>query len=141
MGDPAEPLEPDEAPLADVAAAEAHPDHDAPGAGDGHEQAENLEGPEQPDGPEERRYPSTLGGLLYLFMLGGAAAGIVVAWAGDWRAGVRLLALSLLFGAGSRLLVPLHQAGMLRVRHRLVDVALLTAVAAILFVLVGSIPD
>lgn len=96
---------------------------------------------EQPIEPEERRYPSTLGGLLYLFVLAGAAVGVLVAWAGDWRLGVRLLAVALLFGALSRLLVPPAQAGMLKVRHRLTDVALLTTVAAILLVLVGSIPD
>lgn len=140
MSDAAEPLEPVEAPPEDVAAAEAFPASDAGGDPEQPEGPEPGE-PEHPGEPEERRYPSTLGGLLYLFMLGGAATGVLVAWAGDWRAGVRLLSLSLLFGAGSRLLVPSHQAGMLRVRHQLVDVALLVAVAAILFVLVGSIPD
>lgn len=102
--------------------------------------------PAQPDPapppaePEERRYPSTFGGLLYLGVLGAAAVGIGVAWAGDWRLGVRLLSAALIFAAAARLAVPHPQAGMLRVRHRLVDVGLLAGVGVVLLLLVSSIP-
>ena len=58
----------------------------------------------------ERRYPSTLGGLLYLVVLGVAIAGLLVAALGDWRLGVRMLAASMIFAAVSRLLVPPAQA-------------------------------
>ncbi len=93
--------------------------------------------------PEEapKRYPSTIGGLLYLLALAGVAVGLGLAVAGDWRSGVRWIAGALLFAAGCRLLLPDRQAGMLAVRHRAVDVALLVAVGGVLLVLAGSIPN
>ena len=108
------------------------------------------EGPEdshEPDGPhepaelpsvheiadeiaevEERRYPSTIGGAFYMAVA-------------DWRTGVTWLSASLLAAAGLRLVVPTKDAGMLRVRHRLVDVLLLGTVGSILLFLARTIPD
>ncbi len=93
--------------------------------------------------PEEtpRRYPSTMGGMLYLLALVGVLAGLGIAVLDDWRFGVRVLALALGFAAACRLLLPTRQAGMLAVRHRLVDVGMLVAVAAGLFFLAGDIPN
>jgi hypothetical protein len=93
--------------------------------------------------PEEspRRYPSTIGGALYLVVLLGVGVGLVVAMIGDWRFGVRLAGGSLVLGAVCRLLLPAHHAGMLAVRNRWFDAALLTLLGVALVVLAGSIPN
>ncbi len=91
--------------------------------------------------PEYRRYPRTLGGMLYLLILALATSAVVVAALADWRVGVRLFAAILAGAALLRLLLPEGDAGMLAVRHRLVDVALLAGVAVALWFLAGSIPD
>ena len=102
-----------------------------------------AEPPEEPAGepPEERRYPSTVGGAIYLGVLAVAGAAIGVAWAGDWRLGVRLLGGSLGAAALLLLVLPARDAGMLAVRHRLVDSLLLAGTAAALFFLAATIPD
>ena len=92
-------------------------------------------------GPAGRRYPSTVGGALYLVVLLVAAVALFVVGAGDWRIGVRILAVALGGAAVARLLLPRQDAGMLAVRNRFVDVTLLVVVAVALFVLAGSIPD
>ncbi len=95
--------------------------------------------PERPAPP--RRYPSTIGGAFYLVILitVGLALGIVVN--DDWRVGVRVLSGGLALAAVLRLVLPQRDAGMLAVRHRLLDVLLLAAVATTLYWLAGSIPD
>jgi len=108
----------------------------------GHDQADQPGGgPAGGPADEERRYPSTIGGACYLVVLGVGVAAIVVAAIGDWRFGVRLLAGALGGAAACRLVLPQRDAGMLAVRHRLVDVVLLVAVAVALWVLAGDIPD
>ena len=94
-----------------------------------------------PPEPPPRRYPSTIGGTLYLLAMVGVLVGIVIAAQDDWRVGVRVMAGSLLFAAGCRLLLPSRQAGMLAVRHRALDVAMLVGVGAVLIFLAGSIPN
>jgi cation transport ATPase len=94
-----------------------------------------------PPEPPPRRYPSTVGGALYLLAVAGVVVGIFLAALEDWRLGVRWMAGSLLFAAVCRLLLPSRQAGMLAVRHRAVDVALLVVVGVVLFFLAGSIPN
>ncbi len=93
--------------------------------------------------PEEspRRYPSTIGGLLYLVALGAVLAGIGISVLDDWRLGVRWVAAGLAFAATCRLLLPTRQAGMLAVRHRAVDVLMLLGVAGALWFLAGDIPN
>jgi Protein of unknown function (DUF3017) len=93
--------------------------------------------------PEEppRRYPSTIGGGLYLVVLLGVGAGLVVVTIGDWRLGVRVAGVSLIVGAVCRLLLPQHHAGMLAVRNRWFDCALLTGLGVALIFLAGSIPN
>src|SRR3954464_1072015 len=80
--------------------------------------------------PEGRRYPSTLGGIFYLVVLGVSAVGLAVVSQGDWRLGVRWIAGALLFAAVVRLVIPAPQAGMLAVRRRSVDVVILVAIGA-----------
>ena len=104
--------------------------------------------PERPtDAPAEsaeppgRRYPSTIGGACYL-----------VCWAprpSVWRSppvgtggsGCAGSPVSLLVAAVLRLLLPSRDAGMLAVRRRALDVALLAVVGVALFVLSVTIPD
>jgi hypothetical protein len=100
------------------------------------------EQPEQAEVVEERRYPSTLGGAFYLGVLLATAVGMgLVYQADDWRLGVRVVAGALVAAAACRLLLPQRDAGMLAVRHRLVDVFLLLLVGVGLFFLAGTIPD
>ena len=94
-----------------------------------------------PPAPDPRRYPSTIGGALYLAALLGVMVGLLICVIGDWRIGVRWIGGSLLFAAGCRLVVPGRQAGMLAVRRRLVDTTMLTVVGALLLFLAGSIPN
>ena len=91
--------------------------------------------------PEGRRYPSTLGGIFYLVVLGVSAVGLAVVSRGDWRLGVRWIAGALLFAAVVRLLIPAPQAGMLAVRRRSVDVVILVVIGAALWFLSSSIPN
>ena len=98
--------------------------------------------PELPPEPDEpRRYPSTIGGFFYLLVLAATAVGIGIAWNGDWRLGVRWIGGGLLAAAGVRLVLRQRDAGMLAVRHRLIDVLLLAGVGVVLFVLSESIPN
>ena len=94
-----------------------------------------------PPEPPPRRYPSTIGGGLYLVALLGVGVGMVIVILADWRLGIRWVGGSLLFAAGCRLLVPRQHAGMLAVRHRVTDATLLSVVGVVLIVLAGSIPN
>jgi Protein of unknown function (DUF3017) len=91
--------------------------------------------------PEGRRYPSTLGGMCYLLVLGVSAVGLGIVTRGDWRLGVKWIAAALVFAALVRLVIPVQQAGMLAVRRRAVDVVILAGVGAALWFLSSSIPN
>ncbi len=90
---------------------------------------------------EPRRYPSTIGGAFYLAVLVAAVTALAVTYSGDWRGGVRVLAGCLGAAGLMRLVLPQRDAGMLAVRHRVVDVLMLATVAGVLWWLAGSIPD
>jgi hypothetical protein len=99
-------------------------------------------GPEiLPPEPAPRRYPSTVGGLLYLVALAGVLSGLAIAALEDWRTGVRVIAVTLGFAAACRLVLPSRQAGMLAVRHRAFDVPLLVVVGGLMWFLAGDIPN
>jgi hypothetical protein len=85
--------------------------------------------------------PSTLGGVIYLVVLVGALAGVVIAALGAWRTGVSWLAVSLLAAAVARLALSDDNAGMLRVRRKFLDATLLVGLGVTLLVLVATIPD
>ena len=74
-------------------------------------------------------------------LLATSTVGLWITARGDWRLGVRWLAVSLLVAAGLRLVLPARDAGMLAVRRRWVDVTLLTVVGVSLLVLTATIPD
>jgi hypothetical protein len=91
--------------------------------------------------PEGRRYPSTIGGMFYLLVLGVSAVGLGIVSQGDWRLGVTWIAGALAIAAVVRLVIPEPQAGMLAVRRRAVDVVILAALGVALFILSTSIPN
>jgi hypothetical protein len=90
---------------------------------------------------QERRYPSTIGGAFYLLVLVVTMVGLGVVAVGEWRTGVRLMASGLVLGSLMRLVLPARDAGMLAVRHKALDAALLVALAGALLFLASSIPD
>lgn len=91
---------------------------------------------------EPRRVPSTLGGLVYLFVVANTAAGLLITAIGPWRRGVALIGLGLVVAALLRTTLPDRDTGMLRVRRsRLVDVLMLSAVGSALIVLASVIPN
>lgn len=94
-----------------------------------------------PPAEAPRRYPSTIGGLLYLLVLAGVGTGIGLSWAGDWRLGVKWFGGALIAAGLFRLVLRTKDAGMLAVRHRAVDVLMLTGVGAMLIFLSESIPN
>jgi hypothetical protein len=100
-----------------------------------------VPGPPATESWEPRRYPSTIGGAFYLLVLGIVAVGIGISTFGDWREGVRWIGMALLLAAGVRLVLRRQDAGMLAVRHRLVDVGMLATTGAALIFLAGSIPE
>lgn len=89
----------------------------------------------------ELKKPSTLGGVVYLAVLAAALIGVVVAATGAWRTGVSWIALALLAAAGTRLALADDDAGMLQVRRKFFDAAILVGMGVALLVLVASIPD
>ncbi len=91
--------------------------------------------------PEGRRYPSTLGGAFYLLVLAISGVGLVIVSQGSWRLGVKWIAGSLVLAAVVRLVIPDQQAGMLAVRRRSLDVAILALAGIALWVLSTSIPN
>ena len=93
------------------------------------------------DDAAPRRYPSTIGGVLYLLALAAVVAGVCVAFFDGWRSGVRWIGGALLFAAACRLLVPRGQAGMLAVRSRWLDVLMVAGVGGLLLLLARSIPN
>ena len=101
-----------------------------------------AEPPEPAEDGDRRYYPSTIGGFLYVGILIATGVGIgIVFRTHDWRLGVRVVAGALSAAALLRLVLRQRDAGMLAVRHRLVDVVLLLAVGGALFFLAGSIPE
>lgn len=102
--------------------------------------------PDQPedeldDPSERRRYPSTIGGAFYLLVLAASVVGLVIVVHGNWRLGVKWISASLLFAGLIRLVLPARDAGMLAVRRRPVDVALLVVVGVALWFLSHNIPN
>ncbi len=88
-----------------------------------------------------RRYPSTLGGMIYLGVLLGTGIGIAITATGNWRLGTLWMAGAMIVAGAARLVLPQRDAGMLAVRHRSVDFVLLAGVGAILIFLATTIPN
>ncbi|WP_346010506.1 DUF3017 domain-containing protein [Nocardioides sp. WS12] len=88
-----------------------------------------------------RLAPATIGGFCYLAILVGTLAGVVVAATTDWRLGIRIISGVLGAAAVLRLALPEKDAGMLAIRHRFLDVAILLAIGITLFALAQTIPN
>ena len=93
------------------------------------------------DGDGPRRLPQTLGGMVYLLVVGMALVGIGITVAGRWRTGVAWMGAGLLVGALARAVLSERGAGMLRVRRRWSDVVTLTLVGVALIVLAFVVPE
>ncbi|SEC55801.1 Protein of unknown function [Nocardioides exalbidus] len=103
---------------------------------------EHLEGePDPPVEEEGRRYPSTIGGAFYLLVLAVVTVGLVLVFFDEWRTGIRVMGGSLIFAALVRLVLRTRDAGMLAVRHKVLDAFVLILLGGALILLAGSIPD
>jgi hypothetical protein len=92
--------------------------------------------------PHHRSYPSTWGGVFFLVVLTSVGVAIWLASSTTvWRLGVILLGITLLAAAALRCILANSHAGMLAVRHWLLDVFLLSTVGVVLIVLAISIPN
>ncbi|MDZ5664243.1 DUF3017 domain-containing protein [Nocardioides sp. S-58] len=98
---------------------------------------------EHGDGREDdgRRYPSTIGGAFYLLVLVTVGVAMVLVVLEEWRTGIRLMGGALVFAALVRLLLRNRDAGMLAVRHKVLDAAILSVLGGSLVFLAGSIPN
>ena len=104
--------------------------------------AEDLVDGELPvEEDEGRRYPSTIGGAFYLLVLVVVGVALLLVAVAEWRTGIRLMGGALIFAALVRLLLRARDAGMLAVRHKVLDAAILIVLGALLIFLAGSIPD
>lgn len=95
----------------------------------------------RPQEPGRRRYPSTIGGLVYIVVGLVTVGALAVVAFGPWRRGIAIMGVALILAAGARLVIPENDAGMLRVRSRWLDVTFLAVVGAALVVLAANIPD
>jgi hypothetical protein len=86
------------------------------------------------------RTPRTIGGAVFLLVLAGTVAGVLVVALSDWQGGLTLSGGSLVAGAVARLVLPNRQAGMLGVRRKLVDVTTLLVLGGGLVALAALIP-
>ncbi|MGN6251979.1 MAG: DUF3017 domain-containing protein [Marmoricola sp.] len=91
--------------------------------------------------PPAKRKPSTLGGAVYLLVVGLCAAGLLVVAFGPWRRGITLIGSALLLAALFRVTLSERSSGMLRVRGRWFDTAALVGVGVVLIVLAANIPN
>ena len=104
--------------------------------------AEDLVDGELPvEEDEGRRYPSTIGGAFYLLVLVVVGLALLLVAVAEWRTGIRLMGGALIFAALVRLLLRARDAGMLAVRHKVLDAAILIVLGGLLIFLAGSIPD
>jgi hypothetical protein len=91
--------------------------------------------------PRPRRFPQTIGGLVFLVVVGITAAGLGIVAAASWRTGVMWMGTAALLGAAARAVLSERGAGMLRVRRRWSDVLSLTVAGVALLVLAVIVPD
>ncbi|HZJ08039.1 MAG TPA: DUF3017 domain-containing protein [Nocardioidaceae bacterium] len=94
-----------------------------------------------PLGDHPNRRPQTFGGLVYLAVVAMTVAGLVITVSGAWRTGVSWMGAGLLVGAACRLVLPESRAGMLRIRRKPADVAMMSLAGVALLVLAVVVPD
>jgi hypothetical protein len=91
------------------------------------------------DGPLRR--PQTLGGVIYLGVLGASLVGLGIVYAGAWRTGLSWIGVALLVAALARAVLTERGAGMLRVRRKWTDVLMLVVAGVGLIVLSVAVPN
>ncbi len=84
--------------------------------------------------------PSTTGGIIYLVSTGMLVVGLAIVAVGRWRSGVTLMGLGFALAFAMRIVLPDQRAGMLRVRRRIIDLAVLAVCAGLMLVLAVIIP-
>ena len=79
--------------------------------------------------------------MFYLLVLVVVVGALVVAAVDEWRTGIRIMGGALVFGALVRLVLRARDAGMLAVRHKVLDALILLVLGGLLIFLAGSIPE
>ena len=79
--------------------------------------------------------------MFYLLVLGIVAVALAIVALDEWRTGIRLMGGALVLGAVVRLGLRSRDAGMLAVRHKVLDAVILLVLGGALIFLAGSIPD
>jgi len=95
--------------------------------------------PPEPEAPFRR--PQTFGGAVYIAVVAAALVGLAITVVGPWRTGVVWIGSGLLLAAFARLVLSERDAGMLRVRRKWSDVAMMTAAGVALIVLAIVVPN
>jgi Protein of unknown function (DUF3017) len=85
--------------------------------------------------------PSTTGGIIYLTVVAMLLAGLLVVALGAWRSGVALMGGSFGVAFVARTVLPDERAGMLRVRHRVVDLSAMGICCVGMLILAAVIPN
>jgi hypothetical protein len=91
------------------------------------------------DEGERRRRPQTIGGVVYVAVAGAVAFGLALVAVGAWDTGLLIMGGSLLAAAAARMVIPDVSAGMLKVRHKVIDVFTLTLLGASLIAAVIAV--
>ncbi|MDP9444899.1 MAG: DUF3017 domain-containing protein [Actinomycetota bacterium] len=91
--------------------------------------------------PHRARRRLTPGSLTFCAVLLVGTVGVLVAAAGRWREGSEAIAGALLVAGLVRLVLPDRLAGMLRVRRRVVDVAVFVLLGVAIALVALAIPD
>ena len=104
----------------------------------GHSQPQPEPEPEHSLAP---RKPRTLGGVVYLAVLGATLLGVAVVVAGRVQVGLSTAGAGLVAGALARLVLPREQAGMLGVRRKLIDVVTMALLGGGLLVVAALIRE
>jgi hypothetical protein len=95
--------------------------------------------PEEPV-PEPRKYPSTIGGLFYILIMLTTLAGLGGVVDGHWRVGLEIMGVALVAAALIRAVLNNADAGMLAVRAKWLDVAIVAGLGIAIIALAATIP-
>lgn len=84
--------------------------------------------------------PRSIGSRLYLGQLAVVAAGLLLVAMDHWRIGVATVGAAFCVGAALRLVIPVRDAGMLRVRGRWFDISWTLLLGTALIALAIAVP-
>lgn len=86
------------------------------------------------------RFPRSLGSRLYLFHVTAVAVGLLLMALGWWRWGVAVVGGSFMVAAVARVIIPIEQMGMLRVRGKTFDTVWMSVLGVSLVSLALVVP-